>query len=482
MAHHTISASGSRIRAIRLGDPSGRFDRSHPYMPWNNGGPGPWGNPPGSSGGDNNKKPTQGPWGNKGANDGGSERPSGDGKPGGPRPGGPFGGGGGGGPFGGGNMPELDKLIAQAQTYIRNLLGGGGGGGGGGRSAGSGGGLGGFANGRGLMFLLLLVIVVWAGSGFYRVRPDEQGVVLRFGAYAYWTPPGLHWHVPWPVESVELPAVTRINRTEIGFRSTSGGNAEPGQDASGREVQAESLMLTGDENIIDIDVAIFWQINDAAAFLFNTANPETLVRAVAESSMREVIGRTPIQPALGPLRAQIEADISKQTQEILNRYKAGVEITEVQLQKVDVPPAVKESFVDVQRANTDAERMRNEAESYRNDIVPRARGDAARIVAEGQGAKAAAIAQATGQAQQFDSVLKAYQTAKEVTLRRMYLDTMKDVLAHSKPLIVDNKLRGLVPFLPLNVPPATAPAPEGPASSAPPSSDSAPSSAVGAGR
>jgi membrane protease subunit HflK len=435
-------------------------------MPWNNGGPGPWGNPSGSSGGDDDKKPTQGPWGNKGANNGGAERPSGDGKPGGPRPGGPFGGGGGpfgggGGPFGGGKAPDLDKLIAQLQAYIRGFIGGGGSGG---RSGGNP--FGGFASGRGLTFLLLLVVLVWVGSGFYRVQPDEQGVVMRFGAYEYWTPPGLHWHVPWPVEAVELPTVTRINRTEIGYRSAPNGNVESGQDANGRDVQAESLMLTGDENIIDIDVAIFWRINDAAAFLFNTANPEMLVRGVAESSMREVIGRTPIQPALGPMRGQIEADVLKQTQEILDRYKAGVEITQVQLQKVDPPAAVIESFRDVQRANTDAERMRNEAESYRNDIVPRARGDAARIVAEGQGTKAASIAQATGQAQQFDSVYTAYQAAKDITLRRMYLDTMEDVLAHSQPLVVDDKLKGLVPFLPLNVPPPKVVAPAAPASSA----------------
>ncbi|MEA2771348.1 MAG: modulator of FtsH protease HflK, partial [Acetobacteraceae bacterium] len=432
-------------------------------MPWNNGGPGPWGNPSGSSGGDDDKKPTQGPWGNKGANTGGDQgrsgddgKPGGGPRPGGQRPGGPFGGGGGpfgNGPFGGGSAPDLDRLIAQAQGYIRRLMGGGTGG----RSGGS---FGGFGNSRGLMFLLLLVVVVWFGSGFYRVQPDEQGVVLRFGAYSYWTPPGLHWHLPWPVESVELPTVTRINRTEIGYRSSAGGNVESGQDTAGRDVLAESLMLTGDENIIDIDVAVFWRINDAAAFLFNTANPETLVRGVAESSMREVIGRTPIQPALGPLRGQIETDVLKQTQEILDRYKAGVEITQVQLQKVDPPAAVIESFRDVQRANTDAERMRNEAESYRNDIVPRARGDAARIVAEGQGAKAASVAQATGQSQRFDSVLKAYQAAKDVTLRRMYLDTMQDVLSHGQPLVIDDKLKGLVPFLPLNIPP---PAPVVPA-------------------
>jgi membrane protease subunit HflK len=438
-------------------------------MPWNNGGPGPWGNPPGSSGGDD-KKPTQGPWGNKGtktdgAKSGNEERPDPD--RGSRRPGGdgPFGGGGGGGPFGngpfgGGTPPDLDKLIAQAQGYIRGLMGGGSGGRPGGGAFGP------LSSGRGLMLLALLVAIFWVGSGFYRVQPDEQGVVMRFGAYSYWTPPGLHWHVPWPVESVELPTVTRINRTEIGYRSAGGGNIQVGRDATGTDVLSESLMLTGDENIIDIDVAVFWRISDAAAFLFNTADPQSLVRAVAESSMREVIGRTPIQPALTQLRAQIESDVHKQTQEILDRYKAGVEITQVQLQKVDPPAAVVESFRDVQRANTDAERMRNEAESYRNDIVPRARGDAARIVAEGQGAKAATVAQATGEAHRFDSVLKAYQAAKDVTLRRMYLDTMTDVLAHAQPLIVDDKLKGLVPFLPLNVPPPKSVAPIAPASSA----------------
>jgi membrane protease subunit HflK len=181
------------------------------------------------------------------------------------------------------------------------------------------------------------------------------------------------------------------------------------------------------------------------------------VRVVAESSLREVIGRTPIQPALTQLRAQIEADVHKQTQEILDRYKAGVEITQVQLQKVDPPAAVVESFRDVQRANTDAERIRNEAESYRNDIVPRARGDAARILAEGQGFKAATVARATGEAQRFDSVLKAYQLAKEVTIRRLYLDTMEDILSKSQSLVVDDKLKGIVPFLPLTPPSPGAP-------------------------
>jgi membrane protease subunit HflK len=295
--------------------------------------------------------------------------------------------------------------------------------------------------------------------------------VLRFGAYHARTYPGLNWHWPWPIERVETPAVTRINRIEIGYRSA-------GDQSGAHNVLEESLMLTGDENIIDINFALFWKISDPVAYLFNTRNPDVLIKAVAESSMREVIGRTPIQPALTELRAQIETDVLHQTQQIMNNYKAGVEITQVQLQRVDPPDAVIESFRDVQRANTDAERMRNEAEAYHNDIVPRARGDAARVVAEGQGAKQAAVALATGQAQQFDAVLKAYQAAKDVTLQRMYLDTMQDILAHSQPLVVDDKLKGLVPFLPINPPPPARPA----ATAAAPSTAAAPGASQGAPR
>ena len=395
-------------------------------MPWNNGGSNPWGGPGGSQGGGasgqggGNRPPPNNPWGGGG----GSEDP-----PGGRRPNNPFGGGGGG--QGGGPMPDLDGLIAQLQALAQRILG-------------RGGGLGG---GRSLLVILLGLIAIWGGSAFYRVQPDEQGVVLRFGEYVYWTPPGLHWHLPWPIERVEKPTVTRINRTEIGYRSLASS-----RDQGMRDVPAESLMLTGDENIIDIDVAVFWRINNAANFLFNARQPELLVRLSAESSMREVIGRTPIQPALTQARAQIEQDVIRQTQQILDRYKAGIEVTQVQLQKVDPPAAVIESFRDVQRANTDAERMRNEADTYRNDIVPRARGEAAKIVTEAEGAKQAAVAQATGQAQRFESVLAAYQQAKDVTIRRMYLDTMQDILTQTQTLVVDDRMKSLVPFLPLNLP------------------------------
>ena len=420
-------------------------------MSWNNGGPSPWG-----SGGGNGPGPNQPP-------------PGGTPPGGGPQGGGPQGN----GPRRPGGPPDLDQVIAQAQDFIRNLLGGGGSGGGRGPGGSGGPGFGGgfLSSSRNLSILALGVVALWIASGVYRVQPDEQGVIMRFGAYSTWTPPGLHWHLPWPFETVEKPAVTRINRTEIGFRSGPGGRMETGVDSGGRDVLAESLMLTGDENIIDIDVAVFWRIRvgkeSAAQFLFNARRPEDLVRGVAESSMREVIGRTPLQPALGPLRAQIETDVMQQTQQFLDLYNVGVEITQVQLQKVDPPAAVIESFRDVQRANTDADRMRNEAESYHNDIVPRARGESARIVAEAEGIKQASVAQATGQAQRFESVLAAYQQAKEVTLRRMYIDTMTDVLSHAQTLVVDDKLKGLVPFLPLNVPsagarvetPRTAPSP-----------------------
>jgi modulator of FtsH protease HflK len=377
-------------------------------MPWNNGGPGPWGSPPGGGPGGNGKRPRGGPWG--------------------------------GGPRGRPPLPDPDDLIAAVQAFVRRLMPGGPGG------------------GRGILMLAVAAVGLWLVSGFYRVQPDEEGVVLRFGAFNRSTLPGLNYHLPWPIETVQRPAVTRINRIEIGYRSGTGdGRIESGRDRSGRDVLEESLMLTGDENIIDIDVAVFWRVRNAVDFLFNTRDPESTVKAVAESAMREVIGRTPIQPALTELRAQIEQSVMQETQAILDRYGAGVEITQVQLQKVDPPAAVIESFRDVQRANTDAERMRNEAESYRNDIVPRARGDAARIVAEAEGAKQAGIAEATGRTQRFLSVLSAYAAAREVTMKRMYLDTMQEILTHANTVVVDGNLKGLVPFLPLGQPPASSP-------------------------
>lgn len=365
-------------------------------MPWNN------------SGG-------QSPWGN-------------------PRPGGPWGappppGGGQGGPPGSGRGPDLDEMIRQAQDAVRRFLPRGG--------------------GKGIALLGLVLVAVWAGSGFYRVQPDEQGVVMRFGAFDRTAPPGLNYHIPWPVESVTTPRVTRINRVDIGFVGAQDAPVVTGRVQPARDVLAESLMLTGDENIIDIDVAVFWRIRDAGEFLFNTRNPESTVKSAAESVMREVIGRTPIQPALTEARAQIEQEVRRGTQAIMDQYRAGIEIVQVQLQKVDPPAEVIEAFRDVQRANADRERLRNEAESFRNDIIPRARGEAERLVQEAQGARESQIARARGEAARFVSVLTAYQAAPDVTTRRIYLETMEEILRRNPMIIVDDRLQGVVPFLPL---------------------------------
>jgi membrane protease subunit HflK len=217
------------------------------------------------------------------------------------------------------------------------------------------------------------------------------------------------------------------------------------------QVNAESLMLTGDENIIDINFTVFWQIKPggAADFLFKTRNPEYTIKSVAESVMREVIGRTPIQPALTDARKDIEDGVRSGVQAVLDTYGSGVDITQVQLQKVDPPDAVIDSFRDVQRANTDGDRMRNEAQAYANDIVPRARGDAAAIVASAEADKQAGVATATGQGQRFLSVLKAYDAAKDVTMQRLYLETMEEILSKTPSVVIDDKLRGLLPLLPL---------------------------------
>jgi membrane protease subunit HflK len=349
-----------------------------------------------------------------------------------PRPGGPWGApqppsGGGGGPGGGGRGPDLDDVIRQAQDAVRRYLPRG-------------------AGGKGLALIGLVLAALWAASGFYRVNPDEQGVVMRFGAFERTAPPGLNYHVPWPIESVTTPRVTRINRVDVGFRAAA--DATPAvRPVAARDVLEESLMLTGDENIIDIDFAVFWRIRDAGEFLFNTRNPESTVKSAAESVMREVIGRTPIQPALTEARAQIEQEVRRGTQAIMDQYRAGVEITQVQLQKVDPPSQVVDAFRDVQRANADRERLRNEAESYRNDIIPRARGEAERMVQEAEGFRESQVARARGESQRFISVLTAYQVAQDVTLRRMYIETMEEILRRNPKVVVDTGLQNIVPLL-----------------------------------
>ncbi|KAA2214754.1 FtsH protease activity modulator HflK [Teichococcus oryzae] len=349
-----------------------------------------------------------------------------------PRPGGPWGqppSGGGRGPGQGG--PDLEEAIRQAQDALRRILPGGG------RSSGKWIGLG-----------ALALVVVWAASGIYRVEPDEQGVVMRFGAFNRVTQSGLNYRIPWPVESVTTPRVTRINRIDVGFRAA--GDAPLARPVPARDVVEESLMLTGDENIIDIDFAVFWQIRDAGEYLFNTRNPDQTVKSAAESVMREVVGQTPIQPALTEARADIETRVRTGVQFIMDQYKSGIDVTQVQLLKVDPPNEVIDTFRDVQRANADRERLRNEAEAYRNEIIPRARGEGQRLVQEAEGYKESQVARARGEASRFTSILSAYQVAKDVTMRRIYMETMEDILRRNPKLLVDDQLQGVVPYLPLD--------------------------------
>ncbi len=393
-----------------------------------------------SNGGSNSGGQGNSPWGN-------------------PRPGGPWGqppqGGGGRGPNfpgGGSGGPDLDEAIRRIQDTLRGMFGGGGGGG----SSAGGGGFG-RVSGKWLGLGALALVAVWAASGVYRVQPDEQGVVMRFGAFNRTTQPGLNYRLPWPVESVTTPRVTRINRIDIGFRAPNDTTLQQ-RPTSARDVLEESMMLTGDENIIDIDFAVFWRIRDAGEYLFNTRNPDGTVKSAAESVMREVVGRTPIQPALTEARAQIEQSVRTGTQAILDQYGSGIEITQVQLLKVDPPPAVIDAFRDVQRANADRERARNEAEAYRNDIIPRARGEGQRMVQEAEGFRESQVARARGEAARFMSVLSAYQAAKDVTVRRLYLETMEEILRHNPKIVVDDRLQGVVPYLPLDGAPGGQPA------------------------
>ncbi|TCT02488.1 protease FtsH subunit HflK [Aquabacter spiritensis] len=308
---------------------------------------------------------------------------------------------------------------------------------------------------KGIILLVALLIAGWLLSGFYRVEPDEQGVVLRFGRFVQLTQPGLNYHLPYPIETVETPKVTRVNRIDIGMRI--GEDARRGSPVV-RDVPEESLMLTGDENIVDVDFAVFWVISNAENYLFNVQNPEGTIKAVAESAMREVIGRTNIQPILTGARQTIETGVQELMQRTLDEYKAGVRITQLQMQKVDPPAQVIDSFRDVQAARADAERSQNEAQAYANRVIPEARGEASRIDNAAQAYRERTVVEARGQADRFLKIYEQYLTAKDVTRQRMYFETMERVLGPMEKVLIDQGstatagaggTTGVVPFLPL---------------------------------
>ena len=303
--------------------------------------------------------------------------------------------------------PNLDEAIKKLQDTINKFTGSGTGG------------------KKPIILGLVILIVIWALSGLYRVLPDEQGVVLRFGKFVNTTQPGLNYHLPFPIERVLTPKVTKVNRIDVGFR----GESDSGRSSGVGDVPEESLMLTGDENIVDINYSVFWLIKDAGKFLFNIQSPVETVKATSETAMREVIAKSEIQSILTEGRSKIEVEVQEITQGILDEYGSGIQVTQVQTQKADPPDQVIDAFRDVQAARADRERSKNEAEAYANDVIPRARGEAEKILQQAEAYKKEVVAKAEGEASRFLAIYTEYSKAKQVTQERMYLETMEKVLA-----------------------------------------------------
>lgn len=362
---------------------------------------GPWGAKDGDSGKSDDKK-SKTPWGQKRRDD---------------------------------DMPDLDALLRQAQEGLNSVFG----------SAPA-------AGGKRNMALLGLLLVLWLGTGFYRVLPEENAVLLTFGK---WTSTrgesGLGYHIPWPVQTVMKVNVAFDRRVEIGFRDQPPSRISGEGSTEKNNIPSESQMLTGDENIVDIDFVVMWRIGDAKNYLFQIRDPETTIKKVSESAMREIIGRDKIQKALTEGRADIETHARELMQKMMDDYQSGIVINSVQLLRVDPPSTVVDAFDDVQRARADKERTKNEAETYSNDIVPRARGDAQKLIQDAEAYKEAVISKAQGEAARFLSVYNAYAQSPDVTARRIYIETMQQVLQNSRKVIVsDGKSSAVLPYLSLD--------------------------------
>ena len=357
--------------------------------------------------------------------------------------GGPWGSGGGGqGPFsgrgpGGPQPPDIEEMLRRGQDRVRRVL------------------PGGLGSGRGILLIGLAVLVIWMGSGFYRVQPGEQGVELLFGEFLYFTEPGLNYWWPAPVGEIYRPNVEKTNTITVGFRGAGavgfrgGEELRQGGRSRDRDMPQESLMLTAGQNIIDIDFVVQWRIKNAADFLFNIRNPEGTVKIVAESAMREVIGQTQLEDALTKNRQQVEQQTRELLQKVLDTYGAGVHIAQLKTQQADPPAEVIDAFNDVQRARQDKERAQNEAIAYRNDILPRAKGESQKIVQAARAYKKQVVKEAEGEAERFLAVYEAYRGNKAVTKRRLYLERMQQILPGLQKVIIDSGGPGVVPYLPL---------------------------------
>lgn len=336
-----------------------------------------------------------------------------------------------GGGGGGQRPPDLDEVIKRLQERFGSLFGGKGGGNGGDLGKGM---LGGIA---------AIALLLWLATGIYMVAADEEAVVLRFGQHTATKGPGLNWHLPYPIETVEKLPVTRVQRLGIGFRDFGEGRV--------RKVPQESLMLTRDENIVDISFIVQYKIKSVEGYLFNIASPEKTVRDASESAIREVIGRTMIDDVLTTRKSEVEVETQVLIQAILDEYKAGVTVTTVKLQDVQPPERVIKEFKDVASAREDKERAKNEAQAYANQIVPNARGESKKMVLDAEGYQKDVVERAVGEADRFNALLKAYKQAPEVTRKRLYIDTMQKVMAKADKVIVDGSVANkILPYLPLD--------------------------------
>jgi membrane protease subunit HflK len=380
-------------------------------MPWSNQSGGGGG---GSSGGGG------GPWGQRGGNSGG-----------------PWGS----GPQGGGTPPDLEDILRRGQDRLKNFLPGSGG-----------------LGGKGFAIIALGALLVWLATGFYIVSPNEVGIETVFGRYVGNKGEGLRYNLPYPIGGVTRPNVTARNTVSVGYR--------PGVQGRSRDVMEESLMLTGDENIVDIDFDVQWSVNAPRAqdFVFNLQNPSGTIKAVAESGMREVIGRRNIQAVLTTEQNSVAQEVRDIMQHTLDSYGAGVVVNVVQLQSASPPAEVRQAFFDVNAAQQDAARAQNEAETYASRVVPEARGRATQAIQQAEGYQQQSVADASGQASRFSQVYESYRVAPAIIRERIFLETMERVFGSMDKILIDQGAQGsgVVPFLPLNEmsrrsPPAAAP-------------------------
>jgi membrane protease subunit HflK len=305
-------------------------------------------------------------------------------------------------------------------------------------------------SGGGIGLVIILALLIWIGSGFYIVDASQRGVVLRFGKFAEATQPGPRWHWPFPIETVEIVNLSQVRTVEVGYR-----------DNVKNKMLKESLMLTDDENIIDIQFAVQYYLKDPADYLFNNRMPEENVRQAAETAIREVVGKSKMDFVLYEGREQVAASTTKLIQEILDRYKSGIVVSKVTMQNTQPPEQVQAAFDDAVKAGQDRERQKNEGQAYANDVVPRAKGAAARLMQEAEGYKQRVVANAEGDASRFRQVLAAYEKAPAVTRERMYLDMMQQIMSNSSKVLVDQKAGGSLLYLPLDkLIQSTSPSPE----------------------